>query len=171
MSLHQWPMRRRLKKRSKNCSISGEITSLDVTFFSSDIPCRGKWWFDCILTMRFLESYYKCRHPLRHPPLPPPPIKKRGTWLRTIPHSSHVLQFNRMSSFMFHASGFNHYNHALVTMWVLLQLEPTVLPRCGQMFVLVLSASTLTSPSEPVNLQISQYCWTFALCTKHEIWN
>lgn len=58
---------------------------------------------------------------------------------------------------MSRASGFNHYNHALVTMWVLLQLEPTVLPQCGQMFVLVLSASTLTSPSERVNLKISQH--------------
>lgn len=59
---------------------------------------------------------------------------------------------------MFRASGFNHYNHALVTMWVLLQLEPTVLPRCGQMFVLVLSASMLAYLPEPVNLKISQYC-------------
>lgn len=41
---------------------------------------------------------------------------------------------------MFGAAGFNHHNRALVTMWILLQLEPAVLPRCGQMLVLVLFA-------------------------------
>lgn len=41
---------------------------------------------------------------------------------------------------MFGAAGFNHRNHALVTMWILLQLELTVLPRRGQLLVLVLFA-------------------------------
>lgn len=41
---------------------------------------------------------------------------------------------------MFGAAGFNHHNHALVTMWILLQLEPTVLPHHCQMLILVLHA-------------------------------
>lgn len=68
--------------------------------------------------------------------LPPPqPPTKQTNLAQNCPSL-----FNRMSSFMFGAAGFNHCNHALVTMWILLQLEPTVLPRHGQMLVLVLLA-------------------------------
>lgn len=69
---------------------------------------------------------------------------------------------------MFRASGFNHCNNALVTMWTLLQLEPTVLPQHSQMFILILSALMMTSHLQLVNLHISQHCLIFALCREYE---
>lgn len=57
---------------------------------------------------------------------------------------------------MFGAAGFNHRNHTLVTILILLPLEPTVLPRRGQMLVLVLFALQ----------QFALHYLTLALCTK-----